>query len=59
MSLENVKVAMKWVVEKMSSVVRGLWNGGSLDLRSEAGVVALYQLKFEDPKVGRKGWIGA
>ena len=28
-----------------------LWNVGSLDPRSAASVVGLYQLKFEDPKV--------
>ncbi|MGY4402212.1 DUF6352 family protein [Bradyrhizobium sp. USDA 3315] len=28
-----------------------LWNAGSLDARSEAGIVGLYQLKFNDPTV--------
>jgi hypothetical protein len=28
-----------------------LWNGGALDPRSEANVVGLYRLKFEDPTV--------
>jgi hypothetical protein len=28
-----------------------LWNAGSLDARSEASIVGLYQLKFEDPTV--------
>ena len=28
-----------------------LWNAGSLDPRSEARIVGLYQLKFEDPTV--------
>jgi hypothetical protein len=28
-----------------------LWNAGSLDPRSEASIVGLYQLKFEDPTV--------
>jgi hypothetical protein len=28
-----------------------LWNAGSLDPRSEASIVGLYQLKFDDPTV--------